>query len=184
MDLEKIFKPETIAVIGVSLTNAAHPANVIYNKNRLRYEARTFAVNPRGGHIRADVLYKNLKEIPEKIDLAVIAVKAELVFAVVEECINSGVKGAIIISGGFAETGLRDLQDRLAALAREAQFPFIGPNCLGVYAAPRMDTFSMLSVCPSRLLAARWAKLTPQNCPRLCWNRYPRQKLRRQLSSR
>lgn len=141
MDLEKIFKPETIAVIGVSLTNAAHPANVIYNKNRLRYEARTFAVNPRGGRIRADVLYRSLSEIPEKIDLAVIAVKAELVLPVVEECINAGVKGAIIISGGFAETGLGDLQDRLAALAREAQFPFIGPNCLGVYAAPRMDTF-------------------------------------------
>lgn len=141
MDLEKIFKPDTIAVIGVSLTNEAHPANVIYNKNRLRYEAKTFAVNPRGGHIRADTVYRCIKEIPEKIDLAVIAVKAELVFSIVEECINSGVKGAIIVSGGFAETGLSDLQDRLAALAKEAQFPFIGPNCLGVYAAPRMDTF-------------------------------------------
>jgi acyl-CoA synthetase (NDP forming) len=141
MDLEKIFKPDTIAVIGVSLTNENHPANVIYNKNRFRYEARTFAVNPRGGHIRGDVLYKKLEEIPEKIDLAVIAVKAELVLSVVEECISAGVKGAVIVSGGFAETGLSDLQDRIAALAREAQFPFIGPNCLGVYAAPRMDTF-------------------------------------------
>ena len=141
MDLEKIFKPDTMAVIGVSLTNENHPANVIYNKNRFRYEARTFAVNPRGGRIRGDVLYKRLEEIPEKIDLAVIAVKAELVLPVVGECINAGVKGAIIVSGGFAETGLSDLQDRLVALAREAQFPFIGPNCLGVYAAPRMDTF-------------------------------------------
>jgi len=141
MDLEKIFKPDTMAVIGVSLTNETHPANVIYNKNRFRYDARAFAVNPRGGRIRGDVLYKRLEEIPEKIDLAVIAVKAELVLSVVEECISAGVKGAVIVSGGFAETGLSDLQDRLVALAREAQFPFIGPNCLGVYAAPRMDTF-------------------------------------------
>jgi acetate---CoA ligase (ADP-forming) len=141
MDLEKIFKPDTMAVIGVSLTNDTHPANVIYNKNRLRYEARAFAVNPRGGHIRGDILYKRLEEIPEKVDLAVIAVKAELVLSVVEECINAGVKGAVIVSGGFSETGLSNLQDRLVALALEAQFPFIGPNCLGVYAAPRMDTF-------------------------------------------
>jgi acetyltransferase len=141
MDLEKLFKPDTMAVIGVSSTNEAHPANVIYNKNRLRYEARAFAVNPRGGRIRGDILYERLGDIPEKIDLAVIAVKAELVLPVVEECISAGVRGAVIISGGFAETGLGDLQNRLANIAREAQFPFIGPNCLGVYAAPRMDTF-------------------------------------------
>lgn len=141
MDLTKIFKPDTMAVIGVSLTNETHPANVIYNKNRLRYEARAFAVNPRGGRIRGDMAYKRLEDIPEKIDLAVIAVKAELVISVVEECIETGVGGAVIISGGFAETGLGDLQDRLVALAREAEFPFIGPNCLGVYAAPQMDTF-------------------------------------------
>lgn len=141
MDLKGIFKPDTMAVIGVSLTNEAHPANIVYNKNRLRYEARAFAVNPRGGTIRGDTLYKSLLDIPERIDLAVIAVKAELVIPVVEECINAHVRGAVIISGGFAETGLKDLQDRLVALAREAQFPFIGPNCLGVYAAPQMDTF-------------------------------------------
>ncbi len=116
MDLEKIFKPDTIAIIGVSLTNEAHPANVIYNKNRLRYEAKTFAVNPRGGHIRTDKLYRSVKEIPEKIDLAVIAVKAELIFPIVEECVNSNVKGAIIVSGGFAETGFNELQDRLRPL--------------------------------------------------------------------
>ena len=141
MDLAGIFRPDTMAIIGVSLTNDTHPANVIYNKNRLRYEAKAYAVNPRGGHIRGDTLYKGLADIPEKIDLAVIAVKAELVLSVVEECISTGVKGAVIVSGGFAETGLIDLQDRLVALSREARFPFIGPNCLGVYAAPRMDTF-------------------------------------------
>lgn len=141
MDLKKIFKPETMAVIGVSLTNDNHPANVIYSKNRLRYEARAFAVNPRGGTIRGDTLYPHVRDIPEEIDLAVIAVRAESVYSAVEECIKAGVKGAVIVSAGFSEIGSNDLQDRLVALAREAQFPFIGPNCLGVYAAPQMDTF-------------------------------------------
>jgi hypothetical protein len=61
-------------------------------------------------------------EIPEKIDLAVIAVKAELVFSVMEECINSWVKGAIIVSGGFAGTGLSNPRDSIIALARERSF--------------------------------------------------------------
>lgn len=49
MDLKYLFKPSTMAVIGVSTTHNNHPANVIYTKNHLRYPVQTFAVNPRGG---------------------------------------------------------------------------------------------------------------------------------------
>lgn len=141
MNLEKVFKPDTMAVIGVSLSNDAHPANVVFNKNYLRHEVKAFAVNNRGGTMRGETVYQKVADIPEQIDLAVIAVKAELVPFVMTECIEAGVKGAVVISGGFAETGLKDLQDRVVSIAREANFPFIGPNCLGIYAAPRMDTF-------------------------------------------
>lgn len=141
MDLGKIFKPETMAVIGVSLSNEAHPANVIFNKNYLRHEVKVLAVNRRGGTIRKERIYKKIGDVPHQIDLAVIAVKAELVPSVMTECVEAGVKGAVVISGGFAETGFKDLQDRVVAIAKEADFPFIGPNCLGIYAAPRMDTF-------------------------------------------
>lgn len=153
MDLEKLFKPNTLAVIGVSFTHENHPANIVYHKNRLRYDARTYAVNPRGGTLRGDTVYKRLTDIPESVDLAVIAVKADYVPGVIEECIEARVGGAIIISGGFAETGSANLQEKIAARAREADFPFIGPNCLGVYAAPRMDTFFIPSermVTPAR----------------------------------
>lgn len=141
MDLARVFKPETMAVIGISLSNEAHPANVVFNKNYLRYEVEVFPVNTRGGTIRGQTVYQTIGDIPRHIDLAVIAVKAQLVPTVMTECIEAGVKGAVVISGGFAETGLRVLQDRVVAIAKEADFPFIGPNCLGIYAAPRMDTF-------------------------------------------
>jgi acyl-CoA synthetase (NDP forming) len=141
MNLEGIFRPGTMAVIGVSLTDDAHPANVIYNKNHLRYQARVYAVNPKGGTMRGEAVYRHVSEIPEKIDLAVIAVRAENTPSSMEDCIASGVKSAIIISGGFAETGARNLQDRIVSMAREAGFPFIGPNCLGVYSPGYMDTF-------------------------------------------
>jgi acetyltransferase len=129
-----------MAVIGVSLTNDRHPANVIYNKNSLRYQAEVFAVNERGGMFQGKTVYPHISKVPQKVDLAVIATRAEVVPRIVENCIQAGVDGAVIISGGFAESGRRDLQDALVSLAKEAGFPFIGPNCLGIYSPPYIDT--------------------------------------------
>ena len=85
--------------------------------------------------------YASILEIPEKIDLAVIATRAEVVPKMMTDCIQAGVAGAVVISGGFAERGRKDLQDRMVAIAKEAEFPFIGPNCLGIYSPPYVDTF-------------------------------------------
>jgi len=71
----------------------------------------------------------------------VIAVRAEHVPDIVTDCIQAQVGGAAVISGGFAEVGQKDLQDRMASIAREAKFPFIGPNCLGIYSPSKVDTF-------------------------------------------
>ncbi len=141
MNYEPLLNPEAIAVIGVSLSNDRHPANVIFNKIHLRYPVKVYPVNPRGGLIKGDRLYEDISRIPQKIDLAVIAAKAEYVPDILENCTQNGVGGATIISGGFAEIGRQDLQDRLVEIARDANFPFIGPNCLGIYAPNRFDTF-------------------------------------------
>jgi acetyltransferase len=141
MDLKTLFRPRTVAVIGVSLTNDRHPANVIYQKNSLRHQADVFPLNDRGGALHGEEVYTRLSEIPKKIDLAVIATRAEFVPEIMAECIRTGVQGAVVISGGFAESGRPDLQDRLVSIAKEANFPFIGPNCIGVYSPPYVDTF-------------------------------------------
>jgi acetate---CoA ligase (ADP-forming) len=141
VDLGKILKPKNMAVIGVSLTNEAHPANVVYYKNQFHYDVQVFAVNGRGGTLRGEPVYRSILEVPGNVDLAVIATRAGYVPDVMKECIDAGVGGAVVISGGFAETGMGDLQERLRAMAREAEFPFIGPNCLGIYAPPYTDTF-------------------------------------------
>ncbi len=141
MDLNPLFKPRTLAVIGVSLTNDRHPANVIFNKNNLRLKAKVYPVNDRGGILQGEKVYSGILETPEKVDLAVIATKAEWVPKIMTDCIQAGVRGAVIISGGFSEIGRKDLQDRIVSIAREADFPFIGPNCLGIYSPPYVDTF-------------------------------------------
>ncbi len=141
MDLLPLFKPKSMAVFGVSPVNERHPANIIYNKNRLQYPAQVFPVNPRGGSFQGETLFSDISEIPGEIDLAVIAIRADLVPEMITRCIEAKVKGAVVISGGFAEAGRRDLQDRITDIAMEAHFPFIGPNCLGIYCPSCVDTF-------------------------------------------
>ena len=141
MDLKCLFRPSTMAVIGVSTSNDNHPANVIYNKNHLRYPVKTFPVNPKGGVFNRETMYQSVEDIEEKVDMAVIAVRSEFVPTVLEQCIKKGVGGAVMISGGFAESGNLDIQQRVVDIAKEASFPFIGPNCLGTYAPDYVDTF-------------------------------------------
>lgn len=141
MDLKPLFQPSSMAVIGVSTIQHSHPANVIYTKNHLRYPVRTYGVNPRGGLLDREPLYSSVLEIAEPVDVAVIGVRAQYVPDVMSQCIEKGVKGAIIISGGFSESGNQELQDRVAKMAKEADFPVIGPNCLGVYSPDFTDTF-------------------------------------------
>jgi acyl-CoA synthetase (NDP forming) len=141
MNFRKLFEPKTLAIIGVSLNNDRHPANVVFNKNQLRYPVKVFAVNPRGGVLQGERVFAHVSEIPGKVDLAVIAVRAEHVPDIVTGCIKAQVGGAAVISGGFAEVGQKDLQDRMVDIAREAKFPFIGPNCLGIYSPSNVDTF-------------------------------------------
>lgn len=145
MKLKSLFSPANMAVYGVSLANERHPANVIYNKNLLRYPVGVYPVNKRGGMIRGEKMYTSISEIDNDIDLAVIAVRAEYVAGIFKECIDKKVKGAVVISGGFAESDKQDLQDELVEIATKADFPFIGPNCLGIYTPNKVDTFFLPS---------------------------------------
>ena len=139
-NLDKIFYPESMAVVGVSLSNDRHPANVIYNKNLLRYPVRVYPINPKGGYLHREVVYRSISELPEKVDLVVIAVRADFVPEILKECIDNKVGGAIVISGGFSEVGKSELQDELVEIAKKNNFPFIGPNCLGLYNPAKIDS--------------------------------------------
>ena len=145
MDLDRLLKPERVAVIGVSTSNDNHPANVIFKKLQFRYPVDVYAVNNRGGELHGVPVYSGIQAIPGAIDLAIIAVRASYSPQILEDCIENGVGGAIIVSGGFAETGNVDLQDQVARIAKEADFPVIGPNCLGYFSPGKVDTFILPS---------------------------------------
>lgn len=144
-NLNKLFKPRSIAVIGVSLSNPFNPANVVFNKNRHRSSARTYGVNPAGGFLYGQEVYTSVSEIPDEIDLAVISTRAEFVPGIIKECVKKDIAGAVVISGGFSEIGKTELEDSIIKISEQNNFPVIGPNCLGIFAPPHVDTFFLSS---------------------------------------
>ena len=76
MKLKKIFEQRSVAVVGVSASNPSHPANVIFNKIRLKYKTRVYCVNPSGGEFFGDPVYRSVSRIPGRVDLAVIVIRS------------------------------------------------------------------------------------------------------------
>lgn len=140
MDLDRLLKPKRIAVIGVSASKDNHPANVIFKKLQLRYPVEVFAISPRGGELQGWPVNKSLEELGMPVDMAIIAARAQLVPQIMQDCIRNKVGGAFVVGGGFAETGNAALQDEIVEIARAADFPFIGPNCLGLFSPGKLDT--------------------------------------------
>ena len=140
--LEKFFSPRTVAVVGAS----RHPGKVGYDvvRNLLdyRFPGRIYPVNPKASEILGLQCYPRVTEIPEEVDLAVIAVPAAAVPSVLRDCAARGIQAAIILSAGFKEAGAEGarLEREIVSLAKETGIRLLGPNCLGV-----VDTYHRLN---------------------------------------
>jgi acyl-CoA synthetase (NDP forming) len=144
LDLNDVFEPRRVAVIGVSLSNSFHPANIVYHNNLYGFQADIFGVNSRGGEIERKKVYRSVGEIPGGVDMAICAIRAPQVPGVARECAASGVRNLIVISGGFAETGTNEgitYQNELVEVCKDNDMVLIGPNCLGIYSPPFINTF-------------------------------------------
>ncbi|WP_297463934.1 CoA-binding protein [Thermococcus sp.] len=134
-NLDFLFYPRSVAVIGASNV-PGKVGNAIMRSITLRYDGKVYPVNIKGGEIEVNgkkfKVYRSVKEIPDEIDVAVIAVPAKFVPDVIDECGEKGVKGAIVISAGFKEAGRADLEEELVRRARKWGIRVVGPNCLGV----------------------------------------------------
>lgn len=150
--LDFIFTPKTIAIIGASEKRGSVGNALAHNIDRKRF--RVFAVNPNHSTILGEQAYPTIGSVPEQIDLAVIATPATAVPEIIRECVDAGVKGAIIISAGFRECGPSGaaLESSIRALAR-GKLRIIGPNCLGAM-VPRIGlnaTFSNAMALPGNV---------------------------------
>jgi acyl-CoA synthetase (NDP forming) len=101
------------------------------------YKGTIYPINPKEEKILGLPVYRSVLDVPDPIDLAVISIRAEQVPQAMRECIQKGIRGAVLITAGFAETDSRGqaLQEEVTGIARQGGLRFVGPNCMGIYSA-------------------------------------------------
>ncbi len=132
--LDAIFAPRNVAVIGATETAGSVGRTVLWNLISSPFGGAVFPVNPKRPSVLGIKAYTSVSEVPEHVDLAVITTPAHTVPGIIKECVDVGVKGAIVISAGFKETGPAgaELERQVMDHARRGKMRIIGPNCLGV----------------------------------------------------
>ncbi|MFP3953442.1 MAG: acetate--CoA ligase family protein [Candidatus Acetothermia bacterium] len=133
MSLSKLFHPSTVAVIGASRKEGQVGREVFTNLIDT-FPGDVFPVNPKADQLEGLKCYDSVTEIPEEIDLAVIAVPAGIVPGVLRECDQVGIGNVIVVSGGFKEVGEKgvELEREIAQFAKQRGINMIGPNAIGV----------------------------------------------------
>lgn len=132
--LDAIFAPKNIAVIGATEKEGSVGRTVLWNLIRNPFGGTVFPVNPKRNSTLGIKAYPSVGELPEPIDLAIIATPAHTVPGIIGECIDAGVKGAVTLSAGFKEIGEVgiELERQVLEQLRRGNMRLIGPNCLGV----------------------------------------------------
>ncbi|MBN1659458.1 MAG: acetate--CoA ligase [Anaerolineae bacterium] len=140
--LEIFFEPRAVAVIGASRTPGKLGHAVLHNVVEHGYHGAIYPVNPKADAIMGLRCYPNVRDVPGGVDLAVIVVPSKYVTDALVDCGEKGVKGVIVISAGFRETGSEGWQreHEMVEIARSYGMRLLGPNCLGI-----IDTLSSLN---------------------------------------
>ncbi|NLI81109.1 MAG: CoA-binding protein [Deltaproteobacteria bacterium] len=132
--LSAFFSPASVAVIGASEAAGKLGNEILKNLLEGGFPGKVYPINPKSRSILGLACYTNVKEIPGSVDLAVVIIPARFVPQAMEDCGQKGVKGAVVITGGFSEAGAEgeELQHQVAEVARRYGIRLIGPNCQGV----------------------------------------------------
>ena len=132
-DMNRIMKPESVAVIGASGETGKIGNSVMKNLINGGYKGKIYPINPSADEIMGMKAYKSVKDVPGPVDVAVFAIPAKFVAAALTECGEKKVPGAVLIPSGFAETGNVEGQQEIQAIGRKYGVRLMGPNIYGFY---------------------------------------------------
>lgn len=143
--LDSIFKAKSVAFIGASATPGKWGNRAVYRALEGGYRGAIYPINPSASAVHGLKAYRDVRDVPDGIDLAVFTVPANLIPRVMRSCIEKGIKGGVIISADFAETGKkgRTLQEETVEIARSGGLRFIGPNGMGIWTSAVKLNFAM-----------------------------------------
>ena len=133
-NLNAIFSPESVAVVGASTTPGKVGHDIFANILKGQFTGTLYPVNPRARSILSVRAYPSLTEIPDQVDLAILILPPKASLDAVAEAARKGVKGIVIVSAGFREVGGEgvDIEKQMVSICKEAGIRLVGPNCLGV----------------------------------------------------
>lgn len=132
--LSNIFSPTSVTIVGASTRLNAVGNDILKNLIEQNYKGQIFPINPKASEILGLKAYSNIEDLETIPDLAIVAVPAKVVPVVMKQIAKKGVKGVVVISAGFSETGIegRELERQVADICIQNNITLIGPNCLGV----------------------------------------------------
>ncbi len=134
IDLNPIFYPESVAIIGASNNFSKWGSYVMSHMLSGGFLGKVFPINPKEKEIYGRKVYTKIAAVPDRVDLAVVTTPANTVTDVVRQCVEKKVRGLVVITSGFSETGPdgKQLEQDLVKLAESAQIPMVGPNTMGL----------------------------------------------------
>lgn len=135
-NLNCAFRPKRVAIVGASPDPKKIGHQVIKNIIDGGYEGEIIPIHPSAGSVLGHKAYKYLNDVPEGIDLVVIAIPAHLVLAAMEECASCKVGAVAIITSGFSEVGKFDEEKKLKKIADDNNIALFGPNIFGLVYSP------------------------------------------------
>jgi len=132
--LDVIFKPRSVAVIGASTRAGSLGRNLFDKMLAADFNGPIYPVHPTATYVHSVKAYPSILEVPDPVDLAVIVVPRDQVLAAVQQCAQKGVKGLIVITAGFKETGAEGAarEKALLKIVKTHGMRMVGPNCMGV----------------------------------------------------
>ena len=135
--MNRIMRPEAIAVIGASAEDGKIGNSVMKNLINGGFEGKIYPIHPKLPEVMGRKAYRSVKEVAGEIDVAVFAIPAPLVAGALKECGEKKIPGAVLIPSGFAETGNVELQSEIVKIGRQYNVRLMGPNIYGFYYLPR-----------------------------------------------
>jgi acyl-CoA synthetase (NDP forming) len=135
LELDRLFNPRSVAIIGASPDKDKGGGFVLYGLLEGGFKGKLYPVNPRQTEVMGLRAYPSVLDIPDEVDEAIIAVAARIVPRVMAECIQKGIKFAVVHSAGFSELGAegKELESEMLRIARQGGARIVGPNCMGIY---------------------------------------------------
>ncbi len=149
MNLNSLFYPQSIAVIGASSRKKTVGNDVVKNLVEQGYQGQILPVNPKIDELYGLPVYADISQVDREIDLAIVAIPAKIVAENLAKAAAKGVKAAAVISAGFKEVGNKELEQELVKVCRDHGITLVGPNCLGVINPEISMNASFAHVMPS-----------------------------------